>query len=215
MNKTHVIFDLDGTLIDSRHEIRNTYSKVFEEILPFKAINYNSINYGDTLQSILENIYDNDSLQISKAKIRFAELYDNSSFLDTTLYPSVFDILKKLYQNNFILHIATNKRLNPTVNILKIKKIDVFFSSVKSSDLSKSGITSKQEMVSQICEEFNVKNGYMIGDSNQDIEAGNNCNLNSIAALYGYDKKENLLKKNPKFIINNFTELNTILLNKI
>lgn len=215
MEKTHIIFDLDGTLIDSREEIIKTYSKVFLEIPPLKDVDYNSINYGDTLLSILGKIYDNDTVLISKAKVKFADFYDNSPFVDTVLYPSVFDLLKKLHQNNFILHIATNKRLIPTANILKIKKMDVFFTSIKSSDLSNSGITSKQEMVNQICEEFNVKNGYMIGDSCQDIEAGNNCNLNTIAALYGYDKKDNLLKNNPKFVINNFTELNTILLKEI
>lgn len=215
MNTTHIIFDLDGTLIDSREEIINTYSKVFLEIPPSKVVDYNSINYGDTLLSILGNIYENDEILISKAKVKFAYFYDNSTFDDTVLYPSVFDLLKKLHQNNFKLHIATNKRLIPTVNILKIKKMDVFFTSIKSSDLSNTGITSKQVMVSQICKEFNIKNGYMIGDSCQDIEAGNNCHLNTIAALYGYDKKDNLLKNNPKFVINNFTELNTILLKEI
>jgi phosphoglycolate phosphatase len=215
MEQTHIIFDLDGTLIDSRQEIINTYSKVFTEIPPNHVVDYNTINYGDTLQSILNCMYDGEADVISKAKVKFAEFYDNSSFVDTTLYPYVFDLLKNLHQNNFILHIATNKRLTPTINILKIKKMDVFFTSIKTSDMNPNFVTSKQEMVSQICEEYRFNNGYMIGDSTQDIVAGNNCKLTTIAALYGYDKKDNLLKNNPKFVINNFTELNTILLKEI
>jgi phosphoglycolate phosphatase-like HAD superfamily hydrolase len=67
-------------------------------------------------------------------------------------------------------------------------------------------------MVKLICQEQSVSKGFMVGDSLQDIQAGFDANLETIAALYGYEKKEELLRNNPKFVINQFKELNTIIL---
>jgi phosphoglycolate phosphatase-like HAD superfamily hydrolase len=66
--KQHIIFDLDGTLIDSKPEIISTYKKVFEEIVPPHVIEYEEINYGNTLTAILEKVY-NQSLKSKKIYI--------------------------------------------------------------------------------------------------------------------------------------------------
>jgi phosphoglycolate phosphatase-like HAD superfamily hydrolase len=73
--KQHIIFDLDGTLIDSKPEIISTYKKVFEEIVPPHEIEYEEINYGNTLTAILEKVYNQHSALIEKAKLLFSEIY--------------------------------------------------------------------------------------------------------------------------------------------
>lgn len=211
MNIKHVIFDLDGTLIDSKNEIENTYRKVFEKITPLEKINYEAINYGETLNSILEDIYKNNKRLIQQAKIEFSILYDNSNFTKTYVYPFVLETIEYLYHQNFVLHIATNKRFIPTINILKAKRIFGYFSAVISSDYVAGKIASKAEMVNKICIEHQIKNGVMVGDNSQDIEAGFASNLITIAALYGYGSKDTLLKTNPTFSINQFQQLNNIL----
>lgn len=210
--KQHIIFDLDGTLIDSKPEIISTYKKVFEEIVPPHVIEYEEINYGNTLTAILEKVYNQHSALIEKAKLLFSEIYDHSNYENTLLYSDVFEILHQFHSKEFILHIATNKRLQPTVNILKSKGIFQLFTSVVTHDLIKDKPLSKSDMVKLICQEQSVSKGFMVGDSSQDIQAGLDANLETIAALYGYEKKEELLRNNPKFVINQFKELNTIIL---
>jgi phosphoglycolate phosphatase len=210
--KQHIIFDLDGTLIDSKPEIISTYKKVFEEIVPPHLIEYEEINYGNTLTAILEKVYNQNSTLIEKAKLLFSEIYDHSNYEKTLLYSDVFEILHQFHSKEFILHIATNKRLQPTVNILKSKGIFHLFTCVVTNDLIKDKPMSKTDMVELICQQQLVSKGFMIGDSSQDIQAGNAANLETIAVLYGYEKKEELLRNNPKFVINQFKELNTIIL---
>jgi phosphoglycolate phosphatase len=205
--KQHIIFDLDGTLIDSKPEIISTYKKVFEHIIPTNEVKYDEINYGDTLASILDKVYNQNVEMIEKAKVIFSEIYDNSNYDETLLYPHVFEILHLFHSSEFILHIATNKRIVPTINILKSKSIFQLFTSIVTSDLIKNKPMSKTEMVEKICKDQLISRGFMIGDSSQDVKAGLANNLDTVAILYGYQKKEEILKSNPNFFINNFKEL--------
>lgn len=211
MEKIHIIFDLDGTLIDSRPEIESTYKKVCSEVIPEQPVNFDAINYGQTLPAILNFIYGEAQEKIAEAKNKFTELYDDSTFVNTTLYNGVGAVIAELHHSGYVMHIATNKRLTPTLKILKVKGLFPYFTGIITSDKIQGQIISKQQMVNTLCREFEIKKGYMVGDGDQDIEAGNLCGLLSVAAVYGYEKKEVLLKKNPKFVINQFTELTTVL----
>jgi phosphoglycolate phosphatase len=208
---THIIFDLDGTLIDSKPEMVDTYRQVFLKIPTTSPIDFDSINFGATLPAILEKVYEKNSLLMTEARKEFIEIYDQSSYQNTPLYPSVKDVLSFLYKHDFKLHIATNKRLKPTLNILSKKEISSYFTSIKGSDMGDGKLLSKDEMVKQICTENNISTGYMIGDSTQDIEAGRASNLATVAVTYGYEKKEHLVKKKPTFVIDNLLELYNIL----
>src|SRR5690606_2600401 len=105
----------------------------------------------------------------------------------TLLYPHVFETLKQLHKTKYTLHIATNKRLVPTLNILNRKRLSGFFSSVKASDQLEGKVISKEDMVREICIENNLKSGFMVGDSQKDIEAGKACELTTVAVTYGYE----------------------------
>ena len=92
----HIIFDLDGTLIDSKNEIIETYQLVFREIVPAKDVDFHRLNYGATLQAVMGSVYNYQPDKIEKAKLLFAAHYDSSKFLETHLYDSVYDTLKAL-----------------------------------------------------------------------------------------------------------------------
>ncbi|MBX3165024.1 MAG: HAD family hydrolase [Bacteroidetes bacterium] len=209
----HIIFDLDGTLVDSKQEVLDTFKQVCEKLPPSDPLDLNSISLTATLQATLEIIYKGDAKKITEAKNIFSEVYDNSTFEKTLLYPHVYETLKQLHNNNYILHIATNKRLAPTLKILAQKQLSNFITSVKASDQTKGKITSKEEMVRQICAENNIKEGIMVGDGQKDIEAGKVCGLITVAITYGYEKKEDLIKKNPKFAIHSILELMRVISN--
>lgn len=203
----HIIFDFDGTLVDSKEEILDTYKRLCEKLPPPEKLDLDTISLTGTMQATLEIIYKNNVSDIEKAKKIYAELYDNSTFEKTLLYPHVFETLKQLYEAKYTLHIATNKRLVPTLNILNRKRLSGFFSSVKASDQIAGKTTSKEYMVREICIENNLKSGFMVGDSQKDIEAGKVFGLATVAVTYGYEKQEDLMKKNPTFVIHLISEL--------
>src|ERR1039457_4331169 len=110
--KQHIIFDLDGTIIDSKNEILKTYSIVFNTIAPKIFPDLELLNYGLTLNDLLKSVYGSDEQdKIIQAKQLFASVYDNSDYRETHLYEGVNETLHELKQRGYELYIATNKRL--------------------------------------------------------------------------------------------------------
>ncbi|MEJ0104246.1 MAG: HAD family hydrolase [Bacteroidota bacterium] len=204
---SHIIFDLDGTLIDSKPEIQDAFRKTFSEVPASSVIAFDAINFGTTLNSVLESVYEGDTGLILKAKKKFSEIYDSSTYEKTLLYPHVWDTLENLDEMGYNMYIATNKRMAPTLKILENKNILHRFKTIKTSDMVPGETISKQKMIEQICAENKIQQGYMIGDTTQDIQAGNAAKLITIAATYGYETQELLRKENPTFAINSFLEI--------
>ena len=198
-----IIFDLDGTIIDSKAEIVNTYQLVFNSISPSKEIDFKTMNYGAPLITILKEVYNNHEIEFQAKKL-FSSIYDCSNYENTVIYPGVIKTLEELKNNNFNLYIATNKRYNPTLRILEIKKLSKYFTDIYAIDRFPEQILSKSEMVKNIIEKHQIRNGYMVGDTIGDIQAGKDNNLTSLAATYGYEDIQKLKSVEPDDYINNF-----------
>lgn len=211
VDERHVIFDLDGTVIDSREEIIRTYHLVFQKIIPAKSPDTETINPGATLNQVLEAVYEGDHEKARKAKSLFASMYDQSDYLDTTLYADVVETLAELRKKGYQLYVATNKRYAPTIRILQKKKIADYFAGTMASEMEPGTMIEKHQMVASLKAKFLFSAGYMVGDMTSDIEAGNKEKLTTIAVTYGYGNKDALRVANPTFLIDSFKGILNIL----
>jgi len=203
----HIIFDLDGTIIDSKEEILQTYQLVFKKLPPEVAPDYSKINYGATLIHVLSEIYDRDQSRIAEAKSIFSSIYDSSDYNHTLLYKGVEETLAILKSKEHELYIATNKRLKPTQRILERKNILSHFSGIVTSDFQQDVTWSKSDMIQALKDKFNFSSGLMVGDSQSDIKAGDERGLKTIAVTYGYENRSIFTAPKPTFFIDSFREI--------
>ena len=203
----HIIFDLDGTIIDSKIEIISTYQHVLDQIPTEFNVDLNAIDFGANLNQVLSFIYKSDLEKIVKAKDLFANLYDNSNFENTFVYEKVHETLTKLLENGKSLYVATNKRHISSRKILEIKQLKHYFKDVIGNEMSPNVSMSKSKMIEYLMNKHSFKRGFMIGDTVGDIDAGKANGLSTIAVSYGYQSLEELEKENPNYMSNSFENL--------
>jgi len=209
----NIIFDLDGTLVDTIKDIIDSFNKAYREIPRFINIRiqkkYLSLPLSQAIMKITPSIQASELRTLKKA---FINHYDSSSLSKTELYPGVDDTLKFLKENKRRLFIVTNKRARPTKRILDAFKIDIF-DGIITSDSNKGKILTKQQMLSLLIKKRSLLKGtmMMIGDTEYDIAAARSCGIISVAALYGYGKKSNLLKNGPDYTIKRIEDLKGVI----
>ncbi len=210
--KKLLIFDADGTLIDSENDVFSSFNyilkrnlnieitkKQFEEMagLPLEHI----------FKSVLPEDKKNLNLEFTK---QFRKYYiDEKHFLDTTiLFLGVKETIQELKKQGFIMTIASSKpkrALDYMVNFFDFKEFDMVIGTGESTFKHK----PNPEVIEYILNELEIKreDAVIIGDSQADILAAKNANIDSISLTYGYDTRENLLKCEPKYIIDDFRDI--------
>ena len=198
----HLIFDLDGTLIDSRAGIVDSLKFATYEVLGTK-INSNLLRIGPPIKTMIEEIFpDLPSNKVDEIIKVFRDYYDNEGWKSFSVYPDDKSVLELLKNNNY-LYIATNKPEIPTIQILKEINILHLFDKVLCYQIEK--FSNKSEMVSNIV--LNKNETYlMIGDSLDDCSAASDNNIDFVYCDYGFGHLS-LIKERVHCKINQFNDL--------
>lgn len=188
-NIKNIIFDLDGTLIDSAPSILSGFKHVleingFEPLIPLT-----SSLIGPPLIATLRIVSGvNDEKKLQLMAKQFKSFYDIKGCLLSQSFAAVDEGLKNLVDDGFELHIATNKRLIPTRHILSNLGWDAFFYSVYTLDKAGECFQSKSDMIAHQLKELGLSKDHTIyvGDRSEDMQAAQNNQLNFIGVSWGY-----------------------------
>jgi len=189
MLPTHVVFDLDGTLIDSAGAILASYRAAFAAcgLTPVRAIEADIVGppLGETLRRLAGS---EDSALIIRLIDAFRQSYDTGGLLETLAYPGVGDMLQALRAAGMTLSIATNKRIHPTRLIIEHIGWTDIFDSVYALDLFTPPLPDKAAMLERMLieQKIDTYKAVYVGDRIEDFEAAEANHLPFIAATWGY-----------------------------
>lgn len=202
-----IIFDLDGTLIDSSRDIISAIEKACE----IQAIKIREVNFakliGPPLEDLAATLIGNTDKSAQTRFVKtFKRVYDSSGFRRTKLYPGIRSSLRRIRKAGELMFVATNKRYVPTTLILKKLKLG-FFDDSLSADRLRGRKLSKVQMIKWLQSKWGFSKGCYVGDAPSDIVAARESGLVSIAVTYGYGTLKALLREKPDFIVDNPREI--------
>ena len=214
------IFDFDGTLADSSIGIYKAFSSTcIKNNLKPPEINVFKKHIGPPIYKLIYSIYPNitDSQKNTFVKT-FRSEYDNNFYKYVDWYEGVFEVINYLTEDKKLnLFIITNKPTLTCIKLLKHANLLNFFKIVIGIDykiFNNENPSLNFEDKSKAFDYFFSKTKLLkdqsiyIGDTISDKKAADKCNLNFIAAKYGF-YKWNLDPKN-YLQINSFMELKEI-----
>ena len=185
------IFDFDGTLVHSEAAITQCFQRITKKLAPHRLEVAKNVLIGPPLrQTVAEILGDPEHPLIDEFVSAFIRMHDDDVLHHTTAYPSVHETLASLHQQGHKMAIVTNKRLAPTIKILRHYNWDKFFISVECSD-SEVVTRDKPQMIQAIQEKnTDFKYAFFVGDTVGDGLSANRNKLPFIKANYGYGRTE-------------------------
>ena len=202
-----VIFDMDGTLLDSKKDITISinYIRDLHHNLPplseefiVEAINMDVRN--------LPKLFYNTEVYEDKDREVFEIHYALQCVQNPYLYDGIKEMLEELVQSGVKISVATNAPTPFAERILTHLGVSDMFDLIIGADkvsLSK----PNPEMLNIILNHYNfnkkIDTAWMIGDNSKDIQSADNAGINSIFATWGFspDGKHHTLVKHPKEIL--------------
>jgi len=218
MNKQLLIFDFDGTLIDSVPDLADATNTMLttlgKDTYPIETIR-NWIGNGSRLlveRALVGKVeVAEGELTVEEtdhAEQIFFEAYKNLSGSKTVAYPDVDDGLKKLHAAGYTLALVTNKPIRFVPKILQSFGWQDLFSEVMGGDSLPVKKPDPAPLL-HVCEtlNFSVEQAVMIGDSRNDMLAGQNANMDTLGLSYGYNYGQDIRELNPTEAFDQFADL--------
>lgn len=207
-NTKLMIFDLDGTLVDTRIDIANSINQAMEKngirTLPEEKI-FSFI--GNGVDYLVEKCIGKTHMdQFDAIRTEYLGIYEQNISQNTTVYDDAIETLEHFSELDKV--ILSNKPEKLCKLLLADLKLDKYFKEICGGDTfgvlkpEKKGVKTLYKKYGVLQEET-----LLIGDGPQDINAAKNAGIKMAAVTYGYHSENRLKKENPDLLIDTLSAL--------
>jgi phosphoglycolate phosphatase len=200
--KKLIIFDLDGTLVDSQTDILIANNLTLQKF-GYKTISYHKVK-SIIGQGIMGNIIKSLAIQKVKASNQqkqdmydyFFSYYKKNVYVKSKPYPGIKNLLNKL-QKNYKLAVCSNKLEKLTKIVLQKSDLKKYFDFVAGGDTFKFK-KPHPSVLNNVVKKFkiNKKDALFVGDSEHDYHAAQNSKIDFCLKQGGYTNKKISFFKN-------------------
>ncbi len=193
-----LIFDWDGTLMDSAGKIVHCFQAAMQDLgLPMRDAEHISQQIGLGLAEAAAQLYPEDSMAQHKLLTdRYRHHFFNSD-IKPPLYAGINELIPNLKQQGYTLAVATGKSRRGLERSFQEAGLKAYFSASRSAEETRS--KPDPLMLMELMQEFNMpaEKTLMIGDTSFDMDMGNAAGVTTIAVDYGTHSREQLLACKP------------------
>lgn len=192
-----IIFDLDGTLLDTIQDLTDSVNEVMEEMgYPLHSPEDYKKKVGNGFRKLVERSLPEDARDektVDRAVSAFVEAYDRRYMDKTAPYEGILDLLAVLCEKGIAVGVNSNKRSDYT-NAL----IQKFFAHIPFVDVygEREGIPKKPDPAGalELLKLMGLKKDEVlyIGDSDTDMLTGKNAGLDTVGVSWGFRGRKEL-----------------------
>lgn len=211
MNYKYIFFDFDGTLVNTVKGTAESAQYALNQ-LSIKTDNIGNLGKifcGPPLKESFSKFLtkENDI----KSAIELYKKYQAENTIELSeIYDGIKELLERLKDKGKTLNVVTLKSKETTIKILEFLDIYQYFDNIIGM-CNEFPNQNKKEMLKYAIKTIDLNKAIMIGDRKSDIEAGNYCEIDTIAVLYGMDSFETLSTVNPTFFAKKPNEIYEII----
>ncbi|WP_293264241.1 phosphoglycolate phosphatase [Neptunomonas sp.] len=209
-----VIFDLDGTLVDSVPDLSLAVDRALLA-LGLSEVGEANVRLwvGNGAQVLIERALRHVLLEVpekvfDQAYLLFLKEYECCLASRSRLYPGVLETLTLLKEMKIPMAVVTNKPIAFTHPVLRGLGVDSYFASVLGGD----SLPAKKPdplPLNTLIQEYNLSASQvlMVGDSMSDVSAARSAECPVVAVSYGYNHGVNIMESCPDKVINSLLKL--------
>lgn len=214
MNKL-VIFDLDGTLLNTIDDIADNINKMlFKFGFPKRSIEELKQFVGNGARNLVKKSLPNgvSDDKLEECLALYNDLYTKSGSPKTKLYDGMGEVLLALKERGYKLAILTNKPQPTTDEVYKKYlseyNFDMVVGQTSGKKIKPDPETTFEIMKTLLCEKENT---YFVGDGETDVQTSLNALVTGVAVLWGFRTKEQLLSAGAKVFVTEPKQLLSII----
>ncbi len=216
-NKKAILFDLDGTLIESAPDLASALNAMLERLghrefsqqeIRAWIGNGAAVLVQRALQKALGREVEMKEEYFNEALKLFLSLYEERMCVETYLFPMVQETLQTLKNHGKKIAIVTNKPSKFIEPILENLQISKYVDYVVGADTLKHKKPHPAPLL-HVCDIFGigVKEALMVGDSRNDVEAARACGMDVVGVDYGYNYEQSIEDLKPDVVVSGIEEI--------
>lgn len=213
MKNKYIVFDCDGTIVNTYPLIMETFRRTFKKYLPEHQLTEDELNsfFGPSLSKTFAKYFPAEKVDEVIKGYRTINRELMPSWIHT--FEGIVELLDYLKENEYPISILSNKAYDMIMlgfeltNLTNYFDVVIGYEQMPEHKPDPSGI----DVIKKFYNISDNDNIYLIGDTLIDIYTAHNANINSVGVTWCITKKKDFVEGNAKYIIDKPCELIKIL----
>jgi phosphoglycolate phosphatase len=205
-----ILFDLDGTLVESLAGIEDSVRKAFTSCGLTMHVSSLRDLVGPPIRTILSRAgHVLDDQKLDDLEREFRANYDREGWRNSACFPGVPEVLRELRRQGHRLFVVSNKPIHACTRILQNHAILDCFEAIITPDSRSPNYEGKHRMIETLLSERSITPDkcLMVGDTSEDGKAAASAGIRFVWMKYGYGSPCQFTSSAPTFALHEFSQL--------
>jgi len=200
MKRNFIVFDCDGTVIDTFKLIEEVVIRTFNELLPDYKMTKEEAHtfFGPFVNDTFKKYFSSEE-DLNHAVKVYAKYCDELSAEFISPYDGIIEVLGELKKKGFVLAIASNKVSDVIIKQLKLLEMDKYFDVILGAD-KVDKVKPDPEGINKLLKFFKNDETVLVGDSLIDLQTASNASISFIGVTWCQTKYDMFKGNGAKFI---------------